>query len=393
MRHFCFCIAVLVSLLLPSCERDTTIVTERVMTADDTSTVVMPAPILPTVPPLAVLQAGEFPLWFQFTDEGPSHIERIEDALYSAALIPWPHAAHVRFTLAQDGDLLMAVNRNGFVRLSPWHGTAAGPGGVGLYHVSGGELWRLYTVGAFVQPNPNENPVVLLYRDEWFVTQDIPPPAHPLWSFDKYSTVPLAVSKPSLNAFASEEGWDLDVLRMGGSGYWYFRASRRNVANQEILMLRTDSLEREGQRVSLGDFHNAARPEPLSVAPPALREMLTNVFARGDSGSANVVSPEFQSNRRFASGSEGPPVHAFFSRGRVPGEAFLLATDSEGNALYITADFRIIRSFALPALPEGFVYTGIGMVGNTVFASWEEQIGFSIGAAGFMAIRPTELNE
>ena len=50
-----------------------------------------------------------------------------------------------------------------------------------------------------------------------------------------------------------------------------------------------------------------------------------------------------------------------------------------------------MRRFSLPALPEGFVYTGIGMIANTVFASWEEQEGYSIGAAGFMVIRNEEL--
>jgi hypothetical protein len=36
---------------------------------------------------------------------------------------------------------------------------------------------------------------------------------------------------------------------------------------------------------------------------------------------------------------------------------------------------------------EGFCYTGIGMCGDTIFASWEEQEEYSIGAAGFMVIR------
>jgi len=38
-----------------------------------------------------------------------------------------------------------------------------------------------------------------------------------------------------------------------------------------------------------------------------------------------------------------------------------------------------------------FVYTGIGLAGDTVFAVWEEQEGHSIGAAGFMALLLTAL--
>ncbi|MCL2191620.1 MAG: hypothetical protein FWB79_06505 [Treponema sp.] len=382
MRRFCFCLAWLASLLLFSCDRVAE--GDRVYEAG-----VVEAPAPPRVPPLAILRAGEFPLWFQIADDGPRLIERIEDAVYSAALIPWPHAAHVRFTLAQDDELLMAVNRDGFVRLSPW---PAHPGGVGLYRVPGGEPWRLYTVGAFVRPDPDGSPVALLYRNEWFLHQDVPPPAHRLWGFDEYSTEPRPVPMPSLDAFPPEEGWDLDVLRRGGSGYWYYRATRRNAARQEIAMLRTDSLGREGQRTSLGDFHNAARPEPLSAAPPGLREMLALALAEGGFGSATVVSPDFQSCRRFASGPEGVRAHAFFSGGSVPGSAFLIATGPSGDAVYLQAGLRSVRRFSLPGLPEGFVYTGIGMAGDTVFASWEEQVGFSIGAAGFMAIRPPELD-
>ena len=309
--------------------------------------------------------------------------------MYSAALIPWPHAPHVRFMLAQDGDLLMAVNLDGFIRLSPWQAHAEVSGGVGLYHVPGGEFWQHYTVGAFVRPSPDENPVALLYRNKWFLDQDIPPPTHRLWSFDAYSATPQPVPMPSLDAFAPEEGWDLDVLRMGGSGYWYYRATRRNATQQEILMLRTDSLEREGIRTSLSDFHDAARPEPLSAAPLLLREMLATAFAEGGFGSATVISPEFQSYRRFAMGSEGTQANAFFSTDYGP---FLLATSPEGNALFLPSGHQSVYRFSLPALPGGFVYTGIGIVGNTAFASWEEQVGFSIGAAGFLAIRPTELN-
>jgi hypothetical protein len=55
------------------------------------------------------------------------------------------------------------------------------------------------------------------------------------------------------------------------------------------------------------------------------------------------------------------------------------------------ADNYVVSRFSLPPLPEDFVYTGIGLSGDTVFASWEEQDGYSIGAAGFMALLLTAL--
>jgi len=341
------------------------------------------------------LRAGEFPLWFRFTEEGPVLIETIEAARYSAALIPWPHAPHAGFMLARDGELLMAVNRDGFVRMSPWR-ARDGTEGIGMYHVSGGGLWQQYTVGAFVLPAPGENPVALLYRNDWFLYRDIPPPSPRLWAFDAYSAEPVAFSLPSLDAFPPEEGWDLDVLRMGGSGHWYFRAGRNadgeganeNEGRRETRLLRTRSLEREGESVSLAAFHDAARPRPLSDAPPPLREKLAAAFAETAPGFAHVVSPGFPDGRRFSAGGEGPELYAFFSPG-----AFLLAAQPQGDAAYVetgSPGLLPVR-FSLPSLPESFVYTGIGMVEDTVFATWEERVGFSIGAAGFMAIRPAEL--
>jgi hypothetical protein len=44
----------------------------------------------------------------------------------------------------------------------------------------------------------------------------------------------------------------------------------------------------------------------------------------------------------------------------------------------------------LPVLPEGFVYTGLAWAGDTLFAAWEEQEDYNIGAAGFMAIKPVK---
>jgi hypothetical protein len=44
------------------------------------------------------------------------------------------------------------------------------------------------------------------------------------------------------------------------------------------------------------------------------------------------------------------------------------------------------KPLSLPALPPGFVYTAAALCGNTLIAAWEEQEGYRIGAAGFMAI-------
>ena len=329
---------------------------------------------------MAILQAGEFPLWFQFTAEGPVLIETIEDACFSAALVPWPLAPHVRFMLALGEDILMAVNRDGFLCLSP-----QGGGQAGLYRFPGGESWRRYTVGAFILSD--EKPVALLYRDDRFLDSGGPLPSPRLWTFDLYTVGVTPFTLPSLDAFAPEDGWDIDALRRGNDGFWYFRAARKG-AKPELLMFRSD-LTQEGERVSLGAFQNAALPEPLSAAPGPLREMLAAAFTGSGSGLAAVVSPEFQTTRSFAADREKAAISGFYSGGME--DTFLLATTPQGNALYAetgAAAAPSVRHFSLPPLPDGFFYTGIGMCGDTICASWEEQEEYSIGAAGFMVIRP-----
>ena len=368
MRRFCFCVTVLLSCLLFACNRS--------KAADANAASVTP-PAAPLVTPRAILQAGEYPLWFQFTAEGPVLIESIEDACFSAALVPWPLAPHIRFMLARGEDLLMTANRDGFLRLSPQEG-----GQAALYRFSGGEFWRQYTAGAFMLFD--EQPVALLYRDDRFFDSDAPLPSPRLWTFDLYSPGINPVALPSIDAFAPEDGWDIDAFRRGGDGFWYFRAVRKSGAHPEIRMLRSD-LAREGEQVSLGAFQNAALPEPLAAAPEPLREMLTAVFAESGSGLATVISPEFSTTRSFAADREKPALSGFYSGSME--NTFFLATTPQGNALYAKTGAAVIRHFSLPALPEGFYYTGIGMCGDTIFASWEEQDEYSIGAAGFMVIQ------
>jgi hypothetical protein len=367
----------LVLLLLFSCTK----VADK--SAETTHSV--PASTVPSARPSAIVQAGEYPLWFQFGDTGPVPIETIEDACFSAALVPWPLAPHVRFMLAQGDDLLMAVNHEGLIRFAP-----QSAGRMGLYRYSGGDFWRQYTVGAFVLIDTQ--PVALLYRDDRFLDSSAPLPSPRLWTFDTSSTVLKTLALPALDIFAPEDGWDIDALRRGGDDNWYFRTYKRNGTQPEMRMFRSGDLIEEGTQVSLGAFQNTALPQPLSAAPEPLREILATVLSESGGSVAAIVSSEFQTTRSFAidpasrdraPSIEGDTIFGFFSD--KPGNTFLLAAFPQGNALY--AEASTISRFSLPSLPEGFYYTGIGMVGNTIIASWEEQDEYSIGAAGFMVIQ------
>jgi hypothetical protein len=345
---------------------------------------------MPSVRPSAIVHAGEFPLWFQLGDKGPVPIETIEDACFSAALVPWPLAPHVRFMLAQGDDLLMAVNHEGIIRFAP-----QGAGRMGLYRYSGGEFWRQYTVGAFVMFDTQ--PAALLYRDDRFLDSGAPLPSPRLWTFDQYSNALKTLAIPALDIFAPEDGWDIDALRRGGDDQWYFRTYKRSATRPEMRMFRSGDLVQAGEQVSLGLFQNTALPQPLSAAPEPLRAMLAAIFAESGCGVAAIVSSEFQTIRSFATDPasrdrapsiEGDTIFGFYSGNpdSQPGGIFLVAVQASGNGWYIKSAPPVSR-FSLPALPEGFYYTGIGMVGDTIIASWEEQDEYSIGAAGFMVIK------
>ena len=258
--------------------------------------------------PMAVLQPGGYPLWFQLTENGPAHIESIEDAVNSSDLIPWPYALHISYLFEKDGSLVMAVNRDGFLKLEQHEN--GGVSGLAMYRFYGGNFFNEFTVGGFVFYD--DNPIALLYRDNLFLN-DSAAAAYALsrtWSFNMNSNILFPVDIPALNLFPEEEGWIIDTLRQANDGFFYGRAEKKG--QREIQMFRT---------------------RDLSLV----------------SGISNISSDVF-----YAS---SPKETDFFHP-------------------------------RLPPLPEGFAYTGIGQIADTLFASWEEQTDYSIGAAGFVVIKP-----
>jgi len=329
---------------------------------------------------MAILQPGEYPLWFQLTDEGPVLLESIEYARFSAPFIPWPLAPHFRFALAKEDEILMAINRGGFLKLATWRGEAAG---LGMYYFSGGAFWRQYTVGAFFFYD--DKPAALLYLDDRFLDAGSPLPHPRTWTFRMESSVPHPLIIPALELFPADDGWDADSLHLGADGYWYYRVSKRTGQNPSVLMLRTADLAQHGEEISPGVFQNSALGEPLSAAPPPLMNLLSAAFASTGSDSALVISADFSQPRYFSENSgAGTALLVYY---RADGEkTFALAILPTGSGFYITAGSGP-EPFSLPPLPGGYVYTWIGMIEDSLFASWEEQEEYNIGAAGFMVFK------
>ena len=252
--------------------------------------------------PLVFLQAGEHPLWFQLTEDGPVHIESIEDIVFTNALVPWPLALHISFLQETNDGIIMAVNRFGFLKLAVMRDRLA------LYSFSGNEVFRQNTVGGFTFFNGY--PLAVLYLDDRFLQSDVGTPSPRVWTFNMNSNIPFPMDIPSFTLFPEDEGWNIDILWLAYDGLIYYRAVRRIGASGEIKMFRTSTLSQIGEEISAETF--------------------------------------------------------FYSSLRQD----------------------VISHPSLPVLPEGFIYTGIGRIGTNLFASWEEQSDFNIGAAGFVVIRP-----
>jgi len=257
--------------------------------------------------PMAILQTGEQPLWFQLTDDGPVLIDTIEDAAFTNALIPWPYALHICFLREVAGGAEMAVNRDGFLKAA----VNRTEQNLALYRFSGGDYWKKYTVGGFIYFGTN--PVALIYLDNRFLDTDTALPLNRTWSYNMNSNTPYPVNISAFSAFPAEEGWDIDTLRLADDGFYYYRAAKRGSASPTVKMFRATSLSQTSdsktEEISIEKFFNSA-PRQTEFSHPSL-----------------------------------------------------------------------------PPLPEGFVYTGIARVGANIFASWEEQEDFSIGAAGFVVIK------
>lgn len=339
---------------------------------------------------LAVLKTGDRPIWLEFASGGCRPIDSPAEASL-ADFAPWPYARHCAGFLLYGSDLVAAVNRDGFLALSPREG------GLVLHRAADQGSWDPYTVASvFVY---GANPAVLLYRDDFFKTPEAPAPDSQVMVLSRDRPAPLGVSVPAFDVLPRSEGWELNSLRRGPDGNWYFRLAQTGYPRPGTAFYRTGDLSGKGEKVSLGDYRNSSRPEPLSNAPDFIKPLadaLPRHFpAIKGSLVLRLLSPDFEGTRLFAVSrfaEENNFVFSGFFRGGALAEAgasgpgndlaFVAAANGEGLCL----SGNKIMPFSLPPLPDGFVYTGAGLVGSVLAASWEEQDESAIGAAGLMVL-------
>jgi hypothetical protein len=358
--------------------------------------------------PLAILEPGDLPLWFELGAGGPLLVNA-PGAASLTPFTPWPLARFVRAVLIREDTLFLAVNRDGFLILTPGRTgeTADARNSLTLYRAADPSLWGQYTIAsAFLF---RALPSVLFYRDDFFTDPAPEAPSPRVLAMVPGTPYPSGLEIPAFAAFPPQAGWDIDNLRLGQDGFWYYRSVRKlsppGIEVPAPRYFRGADLSLPGEEISLAAFQESARPEFPAEAPPLLRLVLENAFKLNGPDrlqTAAVFFPGSSGLRYFAPQA----VLAGEDAGFTEFSGYYRDAGSGGfpDALVVRGDGRGIYgkdrgagletgSFFLPPLQEGFVYTGVVPLGTVLIASWEEQQGFSVGAAGFMVINAGGFNQ
>jgi hypothetical protein len=346
--------------------------------------------------PLAIIKSGDNPLWFELGTErvgtkGPFQITAPDEASLTP-FEPWPLARRITGMVFQEDRLIMGMNREGFLIALPRKDET-----IALYRIADEAYWGNYTIGSLFLFEGN--PAALLYRDDFFVDPVSAPPSPRVFAPLKGNTHPVEIKVPAFAAFLPSEGWDIETLRQGRDGYWYYRGMQRASSQFKRLYFRTSDLSLPGESVSVSAFRNAALPLSLDKAPPLLRLVLDKVFSLSglDKGNvAAIISPEFSYARSFAedrsfSGEQEHLVELsgyYLHTGDRGAQALVILPDGRGifGKAPDNGEDSSLEPITLPSLPEGFIYTRIGLSGKTLIAAWEEQQDVSVGAAGLMIL-------
>jgi hypothetical protein len=341
-------------------------------------------------PALARLRAGENPIWFEFEQDGPCLIESAAAASLTP-YVPWPHARYVTAMAIWNGFLVMAVNRDGFLVFGP-AGESPETTDLLLCRSDSGGLWDPYTTESFFIWEGK--PAILLYRNDFFGELTAPTPDPRVYALDFSSPVPVGVYVPALEIFPPNGSWETEILRRGPDGLWYYRMKEKAQGRNATAYYRTDDLNVEGRKISFGEWMNSDRGEDSENIPGNLTVLLESVLelSPGTKSRLKIVSPDFEGQRVFTFGStDGASAIAentalIYAYCQDASESLVLAILPGGMGFILTGDEREVIPFPFPAIPEGFVYTGVAVFGNALIASWEEQQEAGVGAAGFMVM-------
>lgn len=343
------------------------------------------------------------PLWFEFVEGGVRQISGPENAgLYDWT--PWPFVPSVTAFMPHEGGLVMVVNRMGFYELKI---EAQNEPVIAVYSAKNTGVFTDWTVST---PFYFENrPAVLLENVDLGAKKNSPrrtpekaQKSH-AWSFISGKKPAASVDVPAFRAVlsgtaASESppalpfaiDREIKFFFADTARYFYFFTAENGKDAPILHFFRAGSPEFATSIEELKPevFYAAAEPEQREAAPPALKHALELAALNIDSQTgrsivANVFSPRFGGAARFfahngGNGGNGGKDTDFLTGFYTEAPYALLCGD--GGSLYEYPATGLPER--LPALPEGFVWTGAGVLNGVIAASWEERSSWQTGAAG-----------
>jgi hypothetical protein len=152
-------------------------------------------------------------------------------------------------------------------------------------------------------------PAFLLYRDDFFVEHDIPPPSSRVFTVkDDISGLEL-VEIPAFSGFPGAEGWDIEDFFAGGDGSSYFKAVQKGAGVGKINYMKAEDLSIQGEEITFGGYMRAAMqasggeteydaPGPATELPAGLPPLPENFVYTSHSriGGVNAVAWEEREN-------------------------------------------------------------------------------------------------
>ena len=210
-----------------------------------------PPPPQDEAPATGVLvRTGAEPLWTEFENGRLRPIASPEAAALKP-FEPWPLTEHAAGIVQWGGGLTVAVNRHGFLLVKE-----AKNGLLELYFLEESEFTPRYTIlKAFIFL---DKPAFLLYRDDFFVEHDIPPPSPRVFTVTDGIFGLKPVEIPAFSGFPGAEGWDIEDFFTSDDGEWYFKAVWKGGGTGKIAYMRTENLSATGEEIPLGDYMRAA---------------------------------------------------------------------------------------------------------------------------------------
>jgi hypothetical protein len=251
---------------------------------------------------LAIVQSGNYPLWFEFSAEGLDLIASPAEASL-VDYVPWPHAKYCAGMLDFDEYLVLVINRLGFLVIMPEDEQSTAT----FYLIAQPANWDEYTTGSvFIY---EEKPAVLLYRDVFFTSVTVPALEHSVMVLCEESSVPRAAVVPALVSRPGDE-WEANALRQGTDGFWYYRFARINGSPSDNVYFKTQDLSVPGNRISHWEFRNSAVNDTLDIAGQSGSDLqlppLPEGFVYTNTGLAgNVFVAAWEEQDEFLVGAAG----------------------------------------------------------------------------------------